>query len=105
MICHRGQLWEYGEAWLVGGPSEGTEFQERRLQDPGWNIQAQLLAKIEMPGGEKKGRVLSQVSNSNKTCSITRGFRRLVGGDRFTLAQNGVVEGHAVGTVLPRTSR
>lgn len=43
-----------GKHGLVDGPSQGTELRVRQLHDSGWDIQAQLLVKIEMPGGRKK---------------------------------------------------
>lgn len=47
-----------GKHGLVGGPSKGTERQVRQLRDPGWDIQAQLLVRIEMPGGKKRNSCL-----------------------------------------------
>lgn len=55
MACHGGDSSRNkGKHGLVDGPSKGTELQVRQLHDPGWDIQAQLLVKIEMPGGKKR---------------------------------------------------
>ncbi|XP_070615764.1 pre-mRNA 3'-end-processing factor FIP1-like isoform X2 [Erythrolamprus reginae] len=43
-----------GKHSLMGGPAKRTELQERQLHDSEWDIQAQLLVKIGVPGGKKR---------------------------------------------------